>query len=44
MIACAIAKIRMIDALKDVMIMLVPMLAVLALLILWPEMALFLPS
>ena len=44
MIACAIAKIRMIDALKDVMIMLVPMLAVLALLILWPDMALFLPK
>jgi tripartite ATP-independent transporter DctM subunit len=43
MIACAIAKIRMIDVLKDVMIMLVPMLAVLALLIVWPDVALFLP-
>jgi tripartite ATP-independent transporter DctM subunit len=43
LISCAIAKIRMIDALKDVMIMLIPMLAVLALLILWPEIALFLP-
>ena len=43
MIACAIAKIRMVEVLKDVMIMLIPMLMVLALLILWPEMALFLP-
>jgi tripartite ATP-independent transporter DctM subunit len=44
LISCAIAKIRMIDALKDVMIMLVPMLSVLALLIVWPEIALFLPK
>ena len=43
LIACAIAKIRMVEVLKDVMIMLVPMLGVLALLILWPEIALFLP-
>ena len=43
MIACAIAKVRMLDVLKDVMIMLIPMLGVLALLILWPEIALFLP-
>ncbi|MBA2548889.1 MAG: TRAP transporter large permease subunit, partial [Burkholderiaceae bacterium] len=43
LISCAIAKIRMIDALKDVLIMLVPMLSVLALLILWPDVALFLP-
>ena len=44
LISCAIAKIRMIDALKDVMIMLIPMLSVLALLIVWPEVALFLPK
>ncbi|MGH6609649.1 MAG: TRAP transporter large permease, partial [Burkholderiaceae bacterium] len=44
MISCAIAKIRMIDALKDVMIMLVPMLTVLGLLILLPEIVLFLPK
>ncbi len=43
LISCAIAKIRMIDALKDVMIMLIPMLSVLALLIVWPDVALFLP-
>ena len=43
LIACAIAKIRMVDVLKDVMIMLIPMLGVLALLIVWPEVALFLP-
>jgi tripartite ATP-independent transporter DctM subunit len=44
MIACSIAGIRMKDALRDTMIMLVPMLAVLALLILWPQVALFVPS
>ena len=43
MIACSIAKIRIVDALKDTMIMLMPMLAVLAALILWPSVALFLP-
>jgi TRAP-type C4-dicarboxylate transport system permease large subunit len=43
MICCAIAKIRMIDALKDTCIMLLPMLAVLALLIVFPEVALLLP-
>jgi TRAP-type C4-dicarboxylate transport system permease large subunit len=44
MISCAIAGIRVGDAIKDTMIMLLPMLAVLALLILWPPVALFLPS
>jgi TRAP-type C4-dicarboxylate transport system permease large subunit len=44
MIACAIAGIRMIDALKDTFIMLLPMLGVLALLIIFPSVALFLPS
>ncbi len=43
MIACAVAKIRMIDALKDVMIMLIPMLLVLALVIMFPQVSLFLP-
>ena len=33
----------MVEVLKDVTIMLIPMLGVLALLILWPEVALFLP-
>lgn len=43
MISCAVAGIRMVDALKDTMIMLLPMFGVLALLILWPDVALFLP-
>ena len=43
MIACAVAKVRLFDVLKDTMIMLVPMLAVLAAIILWPSVALFLP-
>ena len=44
MIACAVAGIRMTEALKDTLIMLIPMLAVLALLIVWPQVALLLPS
>ena len=44
MIACAVAGIRMSDALKDTMIMLLPMLLVLALVIMWPQVALFLPG
>ena len=43
MISCAIAKVRLSYALKDTMIMLVPMLLVLAALIVWPEIPLFLP-
>ena len=35
---------RLIDVLKDVMIMLMPMLGVLVLVIIWPSMVLFLPS
>ena len=44
MISCAVARIRMVDALKDVMIMLMPMLVVLALVIIWPQIPLFLPK
>jgi tripartite ATP-independent transporter DctM subunit len=44
MIACSIAGMRMIDALKDTMIMLIPMLAVLVLVIVWPDFVLFLPK
>ncbi len=44
MIACSIAGLRMRDALKDTMIMLIPMLMVLALVIVWPAVSLFLPS
>ncbi len=43
MVACAVAKVRLRYALKDTMIMLAPMLAVLAALIVFPEIALFLP-
>jgi tripartite ATP-independent transporter DctM subunit len=44
MIACAIAGLRIRDAIKDTMIMLIPMLLVLALVIMWPKVSLFLPS
>ncbi|HVL56149.1 MAG TPA: TRAP transporter large permease [Burkholderiaceae bacterium] len=44
MISCAIAQIRMIDALKDTVLMLLPMLSVLILVIVWPDLALFLPK
>ncbi len=43
MISCAIAKVRLTYALKDTLIMLVPMLLVLAALIIWPEIPLWLP-
>ncbi len=44
MIACSIAGIRIRDAIKDTVIMLLPMLAVLALVIMWPKISLLLPS
>ena len=44
MISCSIAGMRMIDAMKDTMIMLMPMLGVLVLVILWPDVVLFLPK
>jgi tripartite ATP-independent transporter DctM subunit len=44
LISAHVAGIRIVDALKDVMIMLLPMLAVLALVIMWPDLALFLPK
>ena len=43
MISCSVAGIRMVDALRDTFIMLLPMLGVLALVIVWPDVALFLP-
>lgn len=43
MIACAVAKVPLKFALKDTLIMLVPMLLVLAACIIWPEIPLFLP-
>ena len=44
LIACHVAGIPMKRALKDTFVMLLPMLAVLALLILWPQVALFIPG
>ncbi len=43
MVACSVAKIRIGEAIKDTLIMLMPMLAVLAAIIVWPSVALFLP-
>ncbi|WP_137177430.1 TRAP transporter large permease [Roseomonas sp. AR75] len=43
LISCAVANVRVIDVLKDTCIMLLPMLGVLALVILWPDVSLFLP-
>ena len=42
-VACSIAGVRLRYALKDTAIMLVPMLLVLAALIIWPSVSLFLP-
>jgi TRAP-type C4-dicarboxylate transport system permease large subunit len=44
MIACSVAGMRIADALKDTCIMLLPMLAVLAAIIVFPEVVLFLPN
>ena len=44
MIACSVAGIRIRDAIKDTGIMLIPMLLVLALVIVWPKLSLWLPS
>jgi len=44
MISCAIAKVRLRYALKDTMIMLVPMLVVLGAMIIWPRIPLWLPE
>jgi tripartite ATP-independent transporter DctM subunit len=43
MISCAVAKVPLKFALKDTLIMLVPMLLMLAAIILWPEIPLLLP-
>src|SRR5882672_10299526 len=44
MIACSVAGMRMIDALKDTFLMLIPMMGVLVLVIVWPDFSLFLPK
>ncbi len=43
MVACAVAGVRLRFALKDTLIMLIPMLLVLVALIIWPDVCLFLP-
>jgi TRAP-type C4-dicarboxylate transport system permease large subunit len=43
LISCALGKIKIVDTIKDVAIILVPMLILLILVILFPEMILFLP-
>jgi TRAP-type C4-dicarboxylate transport system permease large subunit len=43
LIACTIAKIRVVEALRDVMMILIPMLLVLLFVILFPDVILFLP-
>jgi tripartite ATP-independent transporter DctM subunit len=43
MISAHVAGMRVVDTVKDVGIMLIPMLGVLALVILWPDLVLFLP-
>ena len=43
LISCALGEIKVIDALKDIGIILIPMLVLLILIILFPEMILFLP-
>ncbi len=44
MIACAVARLRIIDVLRDTVIMLIPMLLVLAAMIVFPQIALIVPS
>jgi tripartite ATP-independent transporter DctM subunit len=44
MIACSVAGVRITEVLKDVMIMLMPMLGVLVLIIVWPDVVLILPK
>src|SRR5882724_4009009 len=44
MISCAVAKVPLKFALKDTLIMLVPMLLMLAAIIIWPEITLILPK
>jgi tripartite ATP-independent transporter DctM subunit len=43
LIACSIAKVKVVHALKDVFIMLLPMFVVLGLVIVWPDLSLVLP-
>jgi TRAP-type C4-dicarboxylate transport system permease large subunit len=44
MICCAVANVRLADVIKDVVLMLLPMLGVLMLVIVWPQLVLFIPN
>ena len=44
LISCSLGEIRVVDALKDVVILLIPMLVVLVLIVLLPELVLWLPN
>jgi tripartite ATP-independent transporter DctM subunit len=44
MICCRIANMRLSEVMKDVMLMLLPMIGVLVLVIVWPQMVLFIPN
>lgn len=44
LISCAIGGIRVADAMRDVLVLLVPMLGVLLLVVLWPDLVLLLPN
>ena len=44
MISCAVANVKISDVIKDVMIMLLPMMGVLLLVVIWPQVSLFLPG
>jgi TRAP-type C4-dicarboxylate transport system permease large subunit len=44
MISCSIAGVRLGEVLRDTMIMLMPMFGVLMLVIMWPQVTLFIPS
>ena len=44
MICCKIANMRLSEVIKDVMLMLLPMIGVLILVIVWPQMVMFLPN
>lgn len=44
MICCKIANMRLSEVIKDVMLMLLPMIGVLIMVIVWPQMVMFLPN
>ena len=44
MICCSMGGMRMSEVLKDVIIMLLPMIGVLSLVIMWPQIVLFIPG